>query len=134
MQERIRKFEELLEKELKEEFDKINNSGTISQDNIRTVKDAVKLMLKLKKYEESLMGSEGEYSNDAYSTRRGRSATTGRYVSRDMAPMRSYGSYNGGSSSNGYSGRRSYGNSYQNGYSGHNARMIDELERMYEEA
>lgn len=120
MQERIGKFEELLEKELKEKLDKVNNAGTINPEDLKVIKDAVKLMLKIQKYKEWMMG-EGENTYDGYSTRRGRSATTGRYVSRDSNPrnMRSY---------DDYSGRRSY-----TGYSGHN-RMIEELERMYDEA
>lgn len=121
MQERIRKFEELLEKELKDELDKINNAGTITPDNLHTVKDAVKLMLKLKKYEEWLNG-ESEYSYDGYSNRRGRSATTGRYVSRDYGPMRSHDIHHADEY------RRSY-----DGYSSHGD-MIDQLEDMYRNA
>ena len=129
MQERIVKFEELLEKELKEELDKIIAAGTITPENLHTVKDAVKLMLKIQKYKEWMMG-EGESSYDGYSNRRGRSATTGRYVSRNSGPD----SYSRGMShTDEYSGRRSYRGSYDNGYSSHN-RMIDQLERMYDEA
>lgn len=121
MQERIEKFEELLEKELKEELDKINDAGTITPDNLHTVKDAVKLMLKLKKYKEWLDG-EGKYSN-GYSNRRGRSATTGRYVSMDYGPMRSYDIHH---SDEHY--RRPY-----DGYSGRGS-MMDQLERAYDNA
>lgn len=112
MHERIKKFEELLEKELKEELDRINNAGSITHEDISTVKDAVKLMLKIQKYKEWMMG-EGENSYDNYSYRRGRSATTGRYVSRDPYP--------------------SSMRSYENGYSSHN-HMIDELQNMYDNA
>ena len=115
MQERIEKFEELLEKELKDKLDRVNNAGTINPEDLKVIKDAVKLMLKIQKYKEWMID---EGYGDGYSTRRGRSATTGRYVSRNSYPTRHY---------DGYSGRRSYG------YSGHN-RMIDELERMRDEA
>ena len=112
MQERIEKFEEILEKDLKEELDKINNAGTVTPEQVKTVKDAVKLMLKIQKYKEWMMG-ESKNSYGGYSTRRGRSAITGRYVSMDPYPH--------------------YMRSYDNGYSGHN-RMLDELGRMYDEA
>lgn len=61
-------------------------------------------------------------SNAGNSYRRGRSATTGRYVSRDSAPY-----------VDGYSSRRFYDG---NGYSGHSIkdRMIAQLEKMYDEA
>ena len=115
-----------MKKELKEELDRINNAGTITPENIHTVKDAVKLMLKLKKYEEWMMDEGTNSYNDGYSNRRGRSATTGRYVSRDSYPgqnsMRSYGMNH----MDDYSGRRSYG------YSGHT--MLENLEKMYNEA
>lgn len=132
MLERIEKFEEILEKDLKEELDKIINAGTISPDQVKTVKDAVKLMLKLKKYKEWEMGEDSNSFYDGYSTRRGRSSVTGRYVSRDAYPMRTRDGY---SSDGGYSGMRSYGGQYQDrNYSGHNSRMLEELERMYETA
>ena len=59
------------------------------------------------------------YRNDN-SYRRGRSATTGRYVSRD----------------DGYSTRRYYDAGNSNGYSGHSIkdRMVAALEKMYDEA
>lgn len=63
MHERINKFEELLEKELKEELDKINNSGSITHEDVRVVKDAVKLMIKLNKYKEWLMKKGEESTN-----------------------------------------------------------------------
>ena len=64
-------------------------------------------------------------SNAGNSYRRGRSATTGRYVSRDSAPYVS-----------GYSSRRFYDGEHHNGYSGHSIkdRMIAQLEKMYDEA
>ena len=68
-------------------------------------------------------------SNAGNSYRRGRSATTGRYVSRDSAPY-----------VEGYSSRRFYDGAFsrsqENGYSGHSIkdRMIAQLEKMYDEA
>lgn len=122
MHECIEKFQEILEKDLKEKLEKVNSAGTVTPDDLMVIDKATDVMLDLLKYEEWTMG-EGENSYGGYSTRRGRSATTGRYVSRDPYPhnMRSY--------DDGYSIRRSY----DNGYSGHN-RMIDELERMYDSA
>lgn len=69
-------------------------------------------------------GEENSYdSKNSY--RRGRSSTTGRYVSRDISPE-------------GYSTRRFYDGSYgrSNGYSGHSIRdrMVSQLEKMYDEA
>lgn len=124
MHERIKKFQEILEKDLKEKLDKVNNAGTVNPDDLMVIDKATDVMLDLIKYDEWMMG-ESESSYDGYSNRRGRSATTGRYVSRNSGPMRSYGDE--------YSGMRSYRGSYNDGYSGHN-RMIDELERMHNEA
>lgn len=133
MQERIQKFEEILEKELKKELDRINNAGALAPNDVKTISDAICLMLKTKEYEEWENGgknSYGSYAPEGYSTRRGRSATTGRYVSRDMDPMmRSYGEEM-------YPERRSYRGFYDQGYSGHSIkdRMIAQLEGMYDEA
>lgn len=128
MQERITKFEELLEKELKKELDRINNAGQLAPTDVKTITDAICLMLKVKEYEEWEEGGNS-YEQGGYSNRRGRSMTTGRYVSRDVDPMRSYGE-------DIYSGRRSYRGSYDRGYSGHSIkdRMISRLEGMYDEA
>lgn len=122
MQDKIMKFEKLLESELEKEMDRIIAAKTINSSDVKTVMDAVCLMLKVKEYEEwenegNSFNSYDDYSNN-YSMRRGRSQTTGRYVSRDGEPM-----------------RRSYG-SYDNGYSGHDmrSRMLDKLEGLYKEA
>ena len=126
----IEKFQEILEKDLKEKLDRVNAAGTVTPDDLMVIDKATDVMLDLIKYDDWKMG-EGEYSYDmGYSNRRGRSMTTGRYVSRDPYPgsMRAY-----DDGMNGYSGRRSYGDRYMNGYSGHN-HMIDELEKMYDEA
>ena len=112
----IEKFQEILERDLKDKLDRVNAAGTVTPDDLMVIDKATDVMLDLIKYDEWKMG-EGEYSNAGYSTRRGRSMTTGRYVSRDSYPRNI----------------RSYRDPYMNGYSGHN-RMIDELEKMRDEA
>ena len=103
MQDKLMQFEQMLERELESEMGNITQTGTISPEKIKTLKDAFKLKKLVKECCE----------DDGYSSRRGRSRTTGRYVSRD--------SYDG------MSNRGSYG------YSGHE-KMINHLERMYDEA
>lgn len=75
-------------------------------------------------------GSYDDYSRNSYdeegnSYRRGRSAITGRYVSRDVMP-----DYEGSTS------RRYYDGDRHSGYSGHSIkdRMIAQLEKMYDDA
>lgn len=123
MQEKIMRFEKMLGRELETELDKIDKSGTISPDNIKLLKDAFKLKKLVKECSE----------DEGYSTRRGRDAMTGRYVSRDSRggsydnmSRGSFGSYDGS-----YEG--TYRGSYADGYSGH-TKMIQHLERMYDEA
>lgn len=80
---------------------------------------------------------QSEYSrgansyDDGNSYRRGRSATTGRYVSRDAMPPQM-------PHADGYSSRRFYdGDAVRSGgYSGHSIkdRMVSQLEKMYDEA
>lgn len=77
-------------------------------------------------------GSDEEYSrgrsfDDGNSYRRGRSATTGRYVSRDPMPH-----FEGSTSRRFYDGDMSR----TGGYSGHSIkdRMVAQLEKMYDEA
>ena len=73
-----------------------------------------------------------DYSRNSYdegnSYRRGRSAITGRYVSRDVMPH-----FEGTTSRRFYDGETSR---HGNGYSGHSIkdRMIAQLEKMYDEA
>ena len=122
MLEHIDKFKEMLESELNTEMKNIQNAGTINPDNIDTLKNAFKLM---KLIDERSEESEG------YSSRRGRSRTTGRFVSRDGG---SFGSYDGASYYGGSSNRGSYRGSYQGGYSGHNPHMIQQLEEMLNNA
>ena len=115
MQDKLMQFEQMLERELESEMGNITQTGTISPEKIKTLKDAFKLKKLVKECCE----------DDGYSSRRGRSRTTGRYVSRDsydgMSNGGSFGSYDG------MSNRGSYG------YSGHE-KMINHLERMYDEA
>ena len=115
MREKVMEFNKLLEKELGTELDKIMDSGTITPANICTMKDAFKLVKLIGEYED--MGASG------YSGRRGRSRTTGRYMSRDES---SFGSYDGNS-------RRSYGSYGSYARSGH-SQIVSELERMYDDA
>lgn len=120
MHKRIEKFQEILEKDLKEKLDKVINAGTVSPEDLTIIDKATDVMLDLIKYDECMM-EEGGNSYDEYSTRRGRSMTTGRYMSRDTMPMSM------GRSMEQYSGRRSY----NGGYSGH---FRDKLEMLYNEA
>lgn len=73
-------------------------------------------------YDNYSNGDVSRFYRDDNSYRRGRSATTGRYVSRD----------------DGYSTRRYYDGGERNngGYSGHSIkdRMVAQLEKMYDEA
>ena len=117
MHDKVMEFQKFLESELGAELDKLMGSGSISPSDICTMKDAFKLMKLIGEYEEM----------DGYSSRRGRSRTTGRYMSRD-----SYDSFGSGES------RRSYDSSYRGSYgsyerSGH-TQIVSELERMYENA
>lgn len=120
MHKRIEKFQEILEKDLKEKLDKVINAGTVSPEDLTIIDKAADVMLDLINYDECMM-EKGGNSYDEYSTRRGRSMTTGRYMSRDTMPMSM------GRSMEQYSGRRSY----NGGYSGH---FRDKLEMLYNEA
>lgn len=117
MQDKYEKAIPMIESEIGAELDKGLNSGGFSPESIYALTKAFKLKCYM---EDELGGGQSEYSG-----RRGRSRTTGRYMSRDgsyESSRRSYGSfgsYDGNSN-------RSYG------YSGHN--IVDQLERMYDEA
>lgn len=111
MHEKVMEFQKFLERELGTELDKITDKGSISPSDICTMKDAFKLMKLIGEYDEM----------EGYSTRRGRSRTTGRYMSRDNGSYDdSFGSYDGMS-------RRSYERS------GH-TQIISELEKLYGKA
>ena len=74
--------------------------------------------------------SRGQSFDDGNSYRRGRSMTTGRYISRDAPPTMPH--------FDGYSTRRFYDGdrSRADGYSGHSIqdRMVAQLEKMYDDA
>ena len=72
--------------------------------------------------------SYNSYDDDGNSYRRGRSAVTGRYVSRDAMPH-----FEGSTSRRFYDGEMSRNG---NGYSGHSIkdRMVASLEKMYDDA
>lgn len=127
MLEKLKKFDHILEKDLEREMDNIIASGTINPTQIKTVCDAICLMLKSYEYKDYRQQEEG-YSESSY--RRGRSPVTGRYVSRgrDMSMDGQYGdSYRGGSYR---------GDMYEMGYSGHSIkdRMVAKLESMMDMA
>ena len=128
MLDKMREFERVLEKDLREEVDKIIKAGTISPTDVKTVTDAVRLMLKTKEYEDCLMESEmtgysGAMDGDR-SYRRGRNPINGQYTS--------------GSNSMPHWNANAYVNpSYRSyGYSGHSIqdRAIANLENMMGEA
>lgn len=122
MHEKMNKVNKILEMDLEKKLDQVIAAGTVSPEDVKVMKDAVKLMLKFKEYEEWEMSENGSSYSNGYSSMRGRSQNTGRYMSRDTAP------YN-----TGYSSRRSYNRMpYQTGYSGHT--MIEKFERLYDEA
>lgn len=128
MHTKLEKFDHILEKDLEKELDNIITAGTINPTQVKTVTDAVCLMLKTKEYADWLQEESGDYSEASY--RRGRSPVTGRYVSRgrdysmDQMHPDSY-------------RRDSYGRDmYDMGYSGHSVkdRMVAKLESMMDMA
>lgn len=102
---------------LEEQIKTLLKKGDISPQELSALKEAYELRAMIKCSEES-EGSSYMMDPQVYggSYQRGRSMTTGRYMSRD-----------GGYSSGGYNG---------GGYSGHSIkdRMIARLEAMYDEA
>ena len=125
MHEKINKFNEILKKDIEEELDKVIAAGTVTPDNLCNIDKATDVMLDLIAYEKWEMGEGEDPYEMGYSNRRGRSMTTGRYVSRDSAPMRSY-----DMPMDGYSNRRYYDDPYMRGYSGH-SNLEDELSKLY---
>lgn len=125
----MKEFDHVLEKDLKELVETIIKKGTISSEEVKKATDAVRLMLKVKEYEDCLMeeqmgGYSGAMDGDR-SYRRGRNPMNGQYVSRNYGP--SYGTPHM---------NVSYGDPYMNGYSGHSIkdRAIANLENMMGEA
>ena len=104
----------------------ITSKNDISPAQLEHLSKAICIIEKLK----SLEQQETEYSENSY--RRGRSRTTGRYMSREGGNSQNYydNTYNGGS---GNSTRRYFDSE---GYSGHSIkdRMISRLEEMFDEA
>lgn len=103
----MKSLEEILEKELKKEMSRITTAGTLNPTDVKTLTDAVCLMLKLKEYEQWM--DEGNSSANSY---------------------RSYNSYNR------MNNTRSYMMPYDMRYSGHSTRdrMVSALEDIMGEA
>lgn len=102
----MKSLEEILEKELKKEMSKINTAGTLNPTDVKTLTDAVCLMLKLKEYEQWM-----EKGNNS---------------SRSYYPNRSYT----------HIPHMAYAMPYDMGYSGHSTRdrMVSALEDIMGEA
>lgn len=132
----MKEVEEILEKELRNEMNKVKTSGSFVPGQTKTLSEAVCLMLKMKEYEEWLEdqgmsefsqrnASRMSYAEHSYGPTR--SSVTGRFMaSRGMDPY-APNNYMGMNYSNGYGS-----NSYDRGYSGHSTkdRMIARLEDM----
>ena len=103
----MKSLEEILEKELKKEMSRITTAGTLNPTDVKTITDAVCLMLKLKEYEQWM--DEGNSSENSY---------------------RSYNPYNR------MNNTRSYMMPYDMRYSGHSTRdrMVSALEDIMGEA
>lgn len=128
----MKDFDGILEKDLRKEIKRITDAGTITPTDVKTVTDAICLMLKAKEYETWL--EENSYSMESHgmsvpyrpnSFGPARSSVTGRYMSRGMEPYYvedNYPSYNR--------------TRYDMGYSGHSTkdRMIAALEDTMGEA
>lgn len=127
----MKDFAGILEKDLRKEIKRITEAGTMTPADVKTVTDAICLMLKEKEYESWL--EENSYADSSHGMRvpyhpnsfgPARSSVTGRYMSRGMEP---------------YAEDRypSYGRTrYDMGYSGHSTkdRMIAALEDTMGEA
>ena len=100
----------------------LSKGAAMTAAELDVLTKAVCALEKVKQIEDSENYGGYSYNDESNSYRRGRSATTGRYVSRDAAPH-----FDGGTSRRFYDG---------NGYSGHSIkdRMIAQLEKMYDEA
>ena len=103
----MKSLEEILEKDLKKEMTRITTAGTFNPTDVKTLTDAVCLMLKLMEYEQWL--DDGNNSSNSY---------------------RSYNSYNR------MTNARSYMMPYDMRYSGHSTRdrMVSALEDIMGEA
>ena len=105
----------------------ITSKKDISPAQLEHLSKSVCIIEKLK----SMQQQENEYSENSY--RRGRSRTTGRYMSRDNSNNYYDGNSNRNYRDSGNSSRR-YNDS--SGYSGHSMkdRMIAKLEEMFDDA
>jgi hypothetical protein len=119
----MKMFDEIVEKDLRKEVKKVTDAGTITPTDVKTITDALCLMLKSKEYE-SWLDDEG-YSERSYAP--ARSHTTGRYMSRGMDPYSYY-------ASDRYPSHNRM--VYEHGFSGHSTRdrMVARLEDMMGEA
>lgn len=124
----MKSFDEVLEKDLRKEIKRIVDAGTLNPTDVKTVTDAVCLMLKSLELEDRVEGKE--YTDSSYAPMR--SPSTGRYVSRDTDPyMMDSHTYNSYRMPMPHSRTR-----YDMGYSGHSTkdRMVARLEDMMGEA
>lgn len=130
----MKSFDEVLEKDLRKEVKRIVDQGTITPTDVKTITDAICLMLKSKEYEAVLENdgySPNSFGHNPYGMSYGgsyapsRSSVTGRYISREMAPYYADDRYPSHGRTN-----------YDMGYSGHSTkdRMVARLEDMMGEA
>lgn len=107
----------------------ITRKENMSPAELEHLSKSICIIERIKNIQREIDG--GEYSENSY--RRGRSRTTGRYVSRDSS---SRGYYDEGNSNRGYHDGNSSRYYDSSGYSGHSIkdRMIARLEEMFDEA
>lgn len=126
----MKSFDEVLEKDLRKEIKRIVDAGTLTPTDVKTVTDAVCLMLKSNELEDRVEGKE--YADASYASMPMRSPSTGRFVSHTNDPyMMDPNTYRSYEMNAPYS--RAH---YDMGYSGHSTkdRMIARLEDMMGEA
>lgn len=131
MHKKLEKFDQILEKDLETKLDEIIKAGTITPSEVKTVTDAVRLMLKTKEYEEWLNMDQNEMSDHSYgysSYGPIRSSVTGRFASNGV-------DFRGRDISYGRPAPMAdmyYGNNYDSSRSGHSVkdRMVAKLEDM----
>lgn len=120
---------EALKSLLKKEINKVTAKGDLTPVELENMTKALCLLEQIEDYEEYKDG-ESSYRMSRTSHRRGRSPSTGRYVSMDYYDM----------PEEPYSHRtnrmRPMRDFYEKGYSGHSIhdRMVAKLEEMYDEA
>lgn len=131
MRTKLEKFDHILEKDIEQELDAIIAAGTINAAEVKTLTDAVCLMLKSKEYKEWL---DDEDMGSSY--RRGRSPVTGRYVSRSRGGSYAYDDMDHHNMMSRHDGRAYDMDMYDLDYSGHSIkdRMVAKLETMVDMA